>query len=200
MATPAAPKPTLRATHAKHSPDRRPDRRIQRTRALLRDALMSLILEKGYESITIQDIADRANVARTTFYLHFSDKDDLLFNGMRDIYDDLIAGVRTHSLSDALDSPADATDFRHVLENADFYRIMLGWCDSWVRPGAAPRIPLELFGYLCAGMLISSVSWWLRDGNEQKYTPEQMAQFMQDFTLFGGLWALGWREKSEPSA
>ena len=51
------------------------DRRIERTHQLLSKALMDLIIERGYDSITIQDITDRANVSRTTFYLHFKDKD-----------------------------------------------------------------------------------------------------------------------------
>src|SRR5690242_13310 len=58
-----------------------PDRRIQRTRQLLLDSLIQLILEKGYESITVQDIIDRANVGRSTFYSHFQDKEDLLLSG-----------------------------------------------------------------------------------------------------------------------
>ena len=57
------------------------DRRVQRTRRLLHKALMSLILEKKYESITVQEILDRADVGRSTFYLHYQDKDELLVNG-----------------------------------------------------------------------------------------------------------------------
>ena len=57
------------------------DRRVQRTRRLLHKALMSLILEKKYESITVQEILDRADVGRSTFYMHFRDKDELLFSG-----------------------------------------------------------------------------------------------------------------------
>jgi AcrR family transcriptional regulator len=57
------------------------DRRVQRTRRLLHKALMSLVLEKKYESITVQEILDRADVGRSTFYLHFRDKDELLFSG-----------------------------------------------------------------------------------------------------------------------
>ncbi len=57
------------------------DRRVQRTRRLLHKALMSLILEKKYESITVQEILDRADVGRSTFYMHFHDKDELLFSG-----------------------------------------------------------------------------------------------------------------------
>lgn len=52
-----------------------------RTQRLLHQALMSLIVEKKYESITVQDILDRADVGRSTFYLHFQDNDELLFNG-----------------------------------------------------------------------------------------------------------------------
>ena len=53
------------------------DRRVQRTRELLQKALIELISESGYDAITIQDIVDRANVGRTTFYLHYNSKDDL---------------------------------------------------------------------------------------------------------------------------
>jgi AcrR family transcriptional regulator len=54
------------------------DRRIQKTRRLLQDSLIELVSEKGFESVTIQDIVDRANVGRSTFYTHFQDKNELL--------------------------------------------------------------------------------------------------------------------------
>src|SRR5258708_25793967 len=56
------------------------DRRVQRTRELLQKALIDLISECDYAAITIQDIVDRANVARTTFYVHFNSKDDLFMS------------------------------------------------------------------------------------------------------------------------
>ena len=54
------------------------DRRVRRTRQLLRDALMELTLERGYDRVTVQDILDKADVGRSTFYAHYRDKDDLL--------------------------------------------------------------------------------------------------------------------------
>ncbi|MFN8375405.1 MAG: helix-turn-helix domain-containing protein [Anaerolineae bacterium] len=59
---------------------KREDRRVDRTRALLQQALMELIREKGYDAVTIQDITDRANVGRATFYLHYPSKDALFLS------------------------------------------------------------------------------------------------------------------------
>src|SRR5438445_3241053 len=56
----------------------REDRRIQRTRLMLRSAMVSLIRERGFEALTVQDIIDRADVGRSTFYSHFKSKEDLL--------------------------------------------------------------------------------------------------------------------------
>ena len=56
----------------------RPDRRVARSRRALKEALTDLILERGYEAVTVQDVIDRADVGRSTFYAHFLDKDDLL--------------------------------------------------------------------------------------------------------------------------
>lgn len=59
----------------------RPDRRVQRTIQLLHESLLSLIQEKGFEALTVQDILDRANLGRATFYAHFDNKEDLLLSG-----------------------------------------------------------------------------------------------------------------------
>ncbi|MGE5109488.1 MAG: TetR/AcrR family transcriptional regulator [Acidobacteriaceae bacterium] len=56
---------------------------MQKTQNLLRDALVALISEKPYDSIVVKEILDRANVGRSTFYMHFRDKDDLLLSGIQ---------------------------------------------------------------------------------------------------------------------
>jgi AcrR family transcriptional regulator len=61
---------------------RKDDLRVQRTQQLLRAALLSLIEEKRFEQLTVQDIIDRANVGRATFYAHFDNKEDLLVSGL----------------------------------------------------------------------------------------------------------------------
>ncbi len=64
------------------------DRRVLRTHAALQDALLDLILEKRYDEITVEEITDWANVGRTTFYLHYQDKDALLLDVTGDFADE----------------------------------------------------------------------------------------------------------------
>lgn len=58
------------------------DRRVQRTRNMLYEAFLDLMSEKGYDAMTVQDIIDRANVGRSTFYFHFVDKEQLLLGSI----------------------------------------------------------------------------------------------------------------------
>ena len=64
------------------APGKRTDRRVERSQKLLREALKSLVSEKDYDEIAVQEIIDRANVGRSTFYTHFRDKDELLLSGI----------------------------------------------------------------------------------------------------------------------
>ena len=65
------------------------DRRVKRTRRLLQGALAELMTQKKFREITVQDITDRADVNRSTFYLHYQDTYDLLLQ----IEDGLISGL-----------------------------------------------------------------------------------------------------------
>ncbi len=70
------------------------DRRVQRTRKLLQDALVAMMIEKGYEATSVQDIIDRANVGRATFYAHFADKQTLLTSALEDLRTHLMENQR----------------------------------------------------------------------------------------------------------
>jgi AcrR family transcriptional regulator len=65
------------------------DRRIAKTRLALRDALLSLLADRGWDELNIQEICDRANVGRSTFYIHYRSKEDLLAEGLNDLRDAL---------------------------------------------------------------------------------------------------------------
>jgi len=73
--------------------NKKDDRRTMRTRSALKDALIQLILEKHYEEITVQNIIDRANVGRSTFYAHFHDKEDLLISDWEKFLDRFVQHI-----------------------------------------------------------------------------------------------------------
>jgi len=60
----------------------KPDRRTERTRAALMSAFIQLMLTDGYEAVTVERIAERANVGRSTFYMHYTGRDDILAQAM----------------------------------------------------------------------------------------------------------------------
>jgi AcrR family transcriptional regulator len=117
--------------------DSQPDRRVRRTRQALQDALISLILEKGYDSVTIEEITNRADLGRTTFYLHYRDKEELLLQAIDSIVEDFIAkhaadldrdlspALTAKSLQANLDERILFHVFEHARENADLYKVML---------------------------------------------------------------------------
>src|SRR5919198_2154855 len=78
------------------------DRRVLRTRAALREALLALIVERGWDAVGIRDICARATVGRSTFYTHFADKEELLFSGFDDLRSMLRASKRTTGSSQLL--------------------------------------------------------------------------------------------------
>ena len=79
-----------------HIPDfkKKIDARVRRTRDALGDALVTLMQEKPFDSITVQDVLDLAGVGRSTFYTHYSDKDDLLMSDADEFFEGLAMACR----------------------------------------------------------------------------------------------------------
>ena len=179
------------------------DRRVQRTRKLLREALMELVLEKGYDAITVQDITDRANLGRATLYLHYRDKEDLLYNSLEEIIDELTQLVesRIALATDGESLSPYQIAFTHAAENADLYRVLLsgqGATNLQARlrdyiagtvqlvieanlPKGKPDVPVEVASNYLAGALLMHLEWWLR--KDMPYSAEEMAAF---FTQLSG--------------
>lgn len=118
-------------------------RRVDRTRKALREALFDLIREKSYDEITVEEITERANLGRTTFYLHYKDKEDLLLEDFIDLIDQMVSKavddrplLRLKTRVGNLSSPSDPFSnlnlfrpnliiFQNVAKNADLLRIIL---------------------------------------------------------------------------
>jgi AcrR family transcriptional regulator len=164
------------------------DRRISRTRAMLQHALTSLILKKGYEAITIQDICDEANVGRSTFYAHYTSKDDLKRSGFEHLRKQLVdrqreaqaasGGIENRSLGFSL------TMFEHARDHIDLYRALVGGRGGTVSLGQIRQIlsdlvrnefaattdknsadvPRELVVQYVVGAFMAVMTWWLDGG------------------------------------
>jgi AcrR family transcriptional regulator len=176
------------------------DRRVQRTRQALQGAMIALIQEKGYEDLTVQDIIDRANVGRATFYSHFDGKEDLLVSRL----DDLRAALRARQQqASGQGSRADERMFSythemfvHIDEHRRVFRSMVGKRSGSIiqhlfhkmlvdlvrddiktmTPGAARGIPQEAITQLIAGGLFGLILWWV-DGPSKLSVEEVDALF-----------------------
>lgn len=96
------------------------DRRITRTRGQLHRALMSLVLKRGYDELSVQDICETADVGRSTFYAHYTGKDDLKLSGLGQLKPVLVAARDGRPLS------FTAVLFAHGREHIDLYRALHG--------------------------------------------------------------------------
>lgn len=118
------------------SNEKKTDRRIQRTRLSLRTALMELIKEKDYDALSIEEITERANVGRTTFYLHYKDKEDLLMEEFSTILYERAMVLSEIPFSVWLqisdEDPNNSKSlqplllvFHHIYENSELYYLLL---------------------------------------------------------------------------
>jgi AcrR family transcriptional regulator len=184
------------------------DRRVIRTRGVLQHALTSLILKKGYEAITVQNICDEANVGRSTFYAHYTSKDDLKRKGFEHLRKELVdrqreaqaasGDVKDRSLSFSL------TMFEHARDHIDLYRALIGGRGGTVSLGqirqilsdlvrnelaatdgknAADNVPRELVVQYVVGAFMAVMTWWLDGG--AKLPPKRMDAMFQRLAAEG---------------
>lgn len=172
------------------------DRRVQKTTALLRDALHSLMIEKSYERIVVKEILERANVGRSTFYTHFRDKDDLLASSIEGIIHAARATAvprrgrwferllwfslpifeyhERHRASLRIDMPDSAKAALHShLYNA-LAAIMSDAASDLRVPSGSAAIPPDLLVQVIASTFVLVFNWWL----EQRKTSAANADAM----------------------
>ena len=172
--------------------EKTPDRRVQRTRRLLHKALMSRVLEKKYESITVQEILDRADVGRSTFYTHFQDKDELLVSGFENVKNLLHSAQAAGSgsvgktyeriIGFSLAMFEHANEYRSVnrallgsnaeaIVRRQIHAALAGVISQEVRremqEGKRANYPVsaELLTHFLVSTYISVLTWWLKSRN-----------------------------------
>lgn len=175
----------------------RHQRRRLQTRNLLIQAALALVLEKGFEAISIQEITDRADLGRGTFYIHFKDKEDVVWMAFQDMFHQL--EQQAHQELDRSTPQVEyyglLNIFRHALANRDLYRVMFGGqgsarlttraqdflAQTFMRdiqtapepPEVDFNIPNEIEAQILAGLISRLLYWWLETPNH--YSAEQMA-------------------------
>ncbi|MEU7215948.1 MULTISPECIES: TetR/AcrR family transcriptional regulator [Nocardia] len=102
------------------------DRRVRRTKSLLHRALIELMLERGYDRISVRDILHRADVGRSTFYAHFRDKDDLLLLSSTDYLRAAVTAPGSAADADAAPLAPVHTLFQLAAANPEVYQALLG--------------------------------------------------------------------------
>jgi AcrR family transcriptional regulator len=164
------------------------DRRVRRTRRALRAALLELVTERGYDKVTVQDVLDRADVGRSTFYAHFRDKDALFAS----CFDDLRAGLQ-RDLDHAAGHPRNGTQplgviFEHAYRNQAVYQavgvahlhgLLFDALLEHLRGGPV-RQPAEIVAEYHASALVGVLGWWVRAGFP--YGPAEMSRICLEVT------------------
>lgn len=182
------------------------DRRVQRTRALLQESLLALVAEQGYDTLTIQQITDKANLRRATFYMHYRDKEELLLSALAERFDTLAREAEHFSQADGLGGKtqleAYLVTFKHAQQNYKLYKNLLSGQSGTVftrhvrdylagliqkglhtLPSERLPIPIETLAAYIAGAELAMITWWLE--RDMPYPAEQMAQTVQTLVLHG---------------
>lgn len=186
------------------------DLRVIKTKRGLREAFIRLLLQKGYDAISIQDIATEAQAARVTFYRHYKDKEELLVDCMNVIYEELSERVKKLSMEDIQKGYSPLLVFyEHIQEEEKLYTILFSSRGTQVVierlrhffaegikeqlmlrfPETQLKVPLEIIAYHGASARIGLAIWWLKNG--KPYPAEYMAQASRWLIRAGGARGLG---------
>ena len=185
------------------------DRRIQRTRTQLHNAMRTLINEQEYDLITIQDIVDKAGLSRATFYLHFQDKSALLISIISTTIEEEFVGFQYNNFQSTLTSSEPTTmAFQLVERDYRLFKVVLSKdstaslvpqiaaiiakaMESAQRLAmseeelAQLNVPIGLLcNFMAAGML-GSMAWWLE--KDMPFSAEYMSDVTRRLNMFGAV-------------
>lgn len=186
------------------------DKRVARTKRVIRDALTQLMEEKGFEGITVRDLTEKAQINRGTFYLHYRDKYDLLEQSEEEILKGIAAITENIDPVDAMAYTSNDEPFPIILklfeffqEHAEFLKVILGAngnasfqvkLKSFIKKifysklvtkldKERIQVPVEiLLAYLSSAHL-GVVQHWLETGMEK--SPREITLILTKMTLLG---------------
>ncbi|HEY2546307.1 MAG TPA: TetR/AcrR family transcriptional regulator [Candidatus Acidoferrum sp.] len=164
----------------------KPDQRILRTRNRLGNALIALILEKPIDKVTVQQVLNRAGVGRSTFYLHFRDKDDLFLSQLEDGLEMWTTALSKNQEKSRRVAPvreffahvADARKLYDSLVDSGRIQAFFDLAQGYFARGIARRLKeissanpgqheLDACSHGLAGNLLSLLKWWMDRGAKE---------------------------------
>lgn len=204
------------------STNRKIDPRTKRSTSYLRNALIQLLEEKDLNSITVQDITDKAELTRGTFYLHYQDKQHFILKSIDEMLNEFIEQVKPTEEDNKIqildeDNPplAFLRIFEFISENHDFFRVMLGdrglpefrsrmlkivqekvygeLLSSITQSQEELPIPKDIFISYITSAHLGVVCDWLEKG--MIYSPIFMATQLTKLTLLGPIRVVGLENK-----
>ena len=192
-------------------PGSRVQRRVARTKAAIEDAFVQLVLEHGYDRVAVEDITDRADLARATFYAHYPNKEAVLLSVFNGLAEDLMqriayqGGPWNEVRRDAIQSM-----YKHAAQMPDLYRACLSdartrqaylsiltqyaeqnFRDRLKALNRQPRVPVPVMARGFAGAHLAILEAWL--AGELQGDIEELARMTLDLLVAGMAWAHGFR-------
>ncbi|MBP5343300.1 TetR/AcrR family transcriptional regulator C-terminal domain-containing protein [bacterium] len=169
------------------------DRRIEKTRKSILDAFTKLITIKEYSKISIQDIIDEANVGRSTFYMHFETKDDLLGKLCGDLFEHIFNPKLNEEANCFIESTSLKHKIIHILHHIRekkevvkgilssegsqifirFFKVHLDTIDLKINE-EIKSIPNSFLRNHISGSFIEMIRYWIKD--KFRETPEELAE------------------------
>ena len=192
-------------------PGSRVQRRVARTKAAIEDAFVQLVLERGYERVAVEDICDRADLARATFYAHYPNKEAVLFSVSNRLVEDLMQRIAYQGGPwNVVRRDAIQAAYKHAAEKPDLYRACMSdartrraylsilsryaeqnFGDRLKALNRQPRVPVPVMARAFVGAHIAILEAWL--AGEINGDVEQLASMTLDLLIAGAAWAHGFR-------
>jgi AcrR family transcriptional regulator len=190
----------------------RVDRRVRRTQRSLKEAFLALVLERGYDKVSIEDITTRADVARATFYAHYPHKEALLTSVFAEMVQDIAPRVMPDTAPSAVVLTSAVEEaYSHAAKLPDIYRVCLSGAAGGIAQDAyletvfrmseetvsarlralesSPRLPVKVMARAFAGAHVALLRAWL--SGELDYSAEEMALMEMQVMHAGMAWAQG---------
>jgi AcrR family transcriptional regulator len=191
-------------------PGSRVQRRVARTKTAIEDAFVQLVLERGYDRIAVEDITDRADLARATFYAHYPNKEAVQFSVFNRLTEDLAQRIADQGGPTVVPRDAIRAAYKQAAEMPDLYRACLSdartrqahlstlsryaernFRDRLTARGNQPRVPVPVMARAFVGAHVAILEAWL--AGELDGDVEELASMTLDLLIYGTAWADGLR-------